>query len=889
MNPKLPTGSPDRPTPPRTADRLLEWFVAPHLLETLQGDLHEQFAYQLQRVGERRARWRYWRDVLGFVRPYVIKRNKSEYSQPSFLNPSMIRNYLTVARRNLINQKVYSLLNLSGLSLGLTCVLVITLYLKNELTYDGFHDKADRIYRLTTTTTNAAGTEIKNQTGNSGAIQGPTFAANIPEIESATRIQGVFFNVRRGNDGFYQNAHYVDDTIFETFSLPLIEGTPQSAFPAVNSIVLTEDGARKYFGTTHALGQTLSLEINGKFEPFVVSGVAQNPRPNSSVQFEMLLPFKHYESKYKDQDWLNVYLATFLVLRPDASPAAVEQKMARVFNSLGREQVVKATRERGNVEQLRFGLQSLTDIHLTLAYGGGNDIALPTNPTTLYLLGGIAAFILIIACINFVNLTVARSLRRAREVGVRKVMGGQRVQLMAQFLGESFLLSTLAFALSLGFTQLSLPFFNGISGKSLNLSYLFDTQLVLLYVGLLIMTALLAGSYPAFILSRFNPARVLYGRVGFQGKNYLSQGLVVVQFALSVFLIVATLAVFAQFDFLTTRDLGYSPNHLVRIELPSLRNGNDNFARLFKQKLANQPGIVNVATKNWLDEYTSARASNKSIDVNYLRIDENYLPTLGIHIARGRNFSPSYTSDTLDNALVNETFAREAGWKNPLTQQVIIPELNNKVYRVVGVVKDYHFSSLHEKIKPQVFVGDDDRAPFGEVWVKIRPENVARTMALLDKTYREVVPQHYYHYQFLDSVLAKQYEEETRLRQIVTWAAGLCLFISCLGLFGIATFSAERRTKEIGVRKVLGASTEEIATLLSRDLVRLIVLALFIAMPVAWWSLNQWLNVYAFHVNLSIWLFLGAAFFAVSIALLTVGFQSIKAALMNPVKSLRSE
>lgn len=801
----------------------------------------------------------------------------------------MFRNYLKIAWRTLVNQKMYSLLNLWGLCLGLTCVLIITLYLKNELTFDAFHDKADRTYRITTTTTNAAGTEVRNQTGNTGAVQGPAFRDNIPEIESVTRVQGVFFNVRRDNDGFYQDAHYVDDNIFQTFSLPLIEGTPQSALASVNSIVLSEDGARKYFGTAHALGQTLGLEIGGKFEPFVVTGVAKNPRPNSSLQFEMLLSFKHYEHKFKDQDWLNLYLATFLVLRSDAEPKAVERKMAKVFSILGREQVTQATREKGYQEQRHFGLLPLTAVHLTLAYGGGNDLAGPTNPTTLYFLAGIAIFILIIACINYVNLTVARSLRRAREVGIRKAIGGQKRQLIGQFLGESFLLSVGAFGLAVVLAQAVLPFFNTLFDKNLGLSYLFDAHLLLIYMGLLIVTTLLAGSYPAFVLARFNPAQVLYGRVGFQGKNYLSQGLVVVQFALSVFLVIATLVVFAQFDFLFTKNLGYDPKHLVRIELPSLREGNDTFANLIKQKLANQPGISSVATKNFLDEYTNARVDGKNIDINFVRIDDNYIPTMGIRLAQGRNFSPAYASDTIDNALINEAFLHEAGWQNPLGRQVVIPELSNKVYHVVGVVKDYHFSSLHMKIRPQVFVGDNDRTVFGEVWVKIRPTYIARTMALLNQTYRDIIPQHYYQYQFLDSVLAKQYQEETRLRQIITWAAGLCLLISCLGLLGIVTFSAERRTKEIGVRKVLGASTIEIATLLSRDLLWLIVLSLLIALPTAWWVLSRWLSSYPFHVNLSIWLFISAALFTVLVGLLTVSFQAAKAALANPVKSLRSE
>ncbi|UFH54227.1 ABC transporter permease [Spirosoma sp. KNUC1025] len=799
----------------------------------------------------------------------------------------MFRNYLKIAIRTIVNQRVYSLLNLSGLCIGLTSVLVIGMYLKNEMTFDGFHEQADRIYRLTNTITNAGGTEIKKQTGNTGAIQGPTFAAGIPDIASVTRVMGVSFNVHRGNDGFYQDAHYVDDNFFQTFSIPLLEGTPQSALAGLNSLVLTEKGAKKYFSDTPALGQRLGLEINGAVEPFVVTGIARNPPPNSSLQFEMLLPFKHNERKHKDDQWRNQYLATFFVVRSGASPLKIEQQMARVFAAVGQDQLTKTAQE--PQEKWQFGLQPLTDIHLTLAYGGGNELASPNSPMILYLLGGIAVFILVIACINFVNLTTARSLRRAREVGVRKVIGGQRNQLIWQFLGESFLLSAIAFGLALILAQLVLPFFNEVAGVDLSLAYLFDARLVVLYVGLLILTTLLAGAYPAFVLSRFNPVRVLAGRTGFQNRNNLSQVLVVVQYALSVFLIVATLAVFAQFDFLTTKDLGYNPEHLVRIDLPTVREGNDNLVRLFRQKLLNQPGIVDVTAKDWLEEYTSVQTTDKPIDVNYLRIDPSYLPTLGIRVAQGRNFSSAYASDTLDNALVNEAFVREAGWKNPLGQQVFFPERNRKAYRVVGVVRDYHYSSLHEVIRPQVFVGDADALAFGEVWIRIRPDHTAQTMALLSQTYRDIVPQHYYHYQFMDTILSRQYALEVRLRQIITWAAGLCLFISCLGLFGIATFSAERRTKEIGVRKVLGASTGEIVALLSRDLLWLIIPALLIAVPTAWLSINRWLEMYPFHVNLSVWLFVGAACFTVVVALLTVSFESIKAALMNPVKSLKTE
>ncbi|TAE49499.1 MAG: FtsX-like permease family protein [Bacteroidetes bacterium] len=453
-----------------------------------------------------------------------------------------------------------------------------------------------------------------------------------------------------------------------------------------------------------------------------------------------------------------------------------------------------------------------------------------------------------------------------------------------QFLGESMLLSLAAFLLALLWVQLSLPAFNTMTNKVLALSYLLDLKLVLIYTGLFLLTGLLAGFYPALVLSGFDPARTLYGRQSFMGKNYLSKGLVVLQFVLSIFLIVATLTIFSQFDYLTTYNLGYNDQHVVMVRTPRMDSRKTN---LIKEELLRNSAIEKVGTRQGGSWGTLAQADGKEIEFAFDHIDHSYLSVFDIQMAQGRGFSPEFPGDSTESVLINEAFARKTGWTEPLGKKVDF-FYNEKVYTVVGVVKDYHFASLEEEIKPQLFIFDP-KYPYGELAIKIKPEKSSETLAFIEKTYTSMFPFTPYEYQFKDEINRLQYESEEKWKQIISFSAFLTIFISCIGLFGLATLSAEKRTKEIGIRKVLGAQVSGIVMLLSSDFLKLVGLAALIAFPAAWWAMNRWLENYPYHIEVGLWIFASAALLSLIVSLLTVSVQALRAAVANPVKSLKIE
>ncbi len=876
-----------KPAPPRWATRLLHFFCAPHLLEEVQGDLEERFRRDVQRVGEAAARRRYGYSVLGFLRRFAFKRQPSEFKSVFFLHPDMLRNYFAIARRTLLRNPVFSLLNVVGLALGLTCCLLILLYTKDEVSFDRFQEKKDRLYRIVTTMSSEKGT-TKN--GSTNSIHGPAFQREIPEIEAVLRLQTQYLTLRKGSDLLSQEVIFADSTFFSVFSMPLMAGNPRTALTDPHSVVLTEAAAGKYFNATDVLGKTIELKVNEKFEAFVVTGVAKNCPQNSSLQFEMLLPFKLQEQGPANAEWIGFYLNTFVLLSPKADVRTVVPKLDRVFLTQAAEELKQARAKYDFKERVHFDLQPFPSLHLDTEFGDiRNGLAHGSNPIYSYILTGIAAFILLIACINFVNLTVARSLQRGKEIGIRKAIGGRRSQLMGQFLGESYLLCFLAFGLALALTQLALPTFNDLANKQLALSYLFDANLVGAYAALFAVTGLVAGFYPALVLSGFSPVQTLYGRfqaggVSLGGKNYLTRGLVVLQFALSVGLLIGTLVIYRQFNYLTTKPLGYNDKHLLGL---SLGWGNEGLIDRFRTEFAALPGVRAVAAKDPGDNITLAKADGKDIDFAYYGIDDQYLPTLQIPVVKGRNFSKKFPSDPTQSVLINEAFARAAGWKNPLGKQVDF-FYKKKKFTVVGVVKDYHYESLKEKIKPQLFTQDPGYG-LGQVWVKLDPAAIPETIGSIGKIYRRLMPFRPFSYEFKDETNARNYEAEARWKAMITLAAWLFLFVSCLGLFGLATFTAEQRTKEIGIRKVLGASVGSITAMLSKDFLLLVGLAIGIASPLAWYAAQAWLADFPYRIALEWWVFALAGLLAVGIALLTVSFQSIRAALMNPVNSLRNE
>ncbi len=880
----------NEPVSPRWARRLLRWFHPEETLEEVEGDLEELYAYWFQRAGKRQATWRYLLNVISVLPPFVKQRQrKNEYHQPSLIQPSMFRNYLTITLRTLAHNKVYSSINVIGLSIGLAAAMLIMLYTKDEVSYDQFHANNPHIYRVTSKSITPEGEERLD--GNTGHFQGPKFSAGVPEIRAFVRYKSDRNDIKKGTEIKSYESFVADSSFFSIFSFPLISGNPNTALKAPKSVVISEKMAEQHFGTTEALGKTLlvkdSFGEGSQFEPYTVTGVSKNCPQNSSIKFDVLFPnIVSKEEIESNENWFNVFQNTFVVLQPNADLKKVEATMNRIYLADAKDAIKMMAEKYGDKNKVIYALQPFTDMHLSKDLPAQNGLQDSSNPMFSYILSGIALFILLIACINFVNLTVARSLKRAKEIGVRKVVGGGRGQLIMQFLGESFILCFAAFAFALALLQLVLPVFNELSNKALSFSYLFDLKLVLGYCGLFIATGLLAGFYPALVLSNYSPVQTLYSRFNLSGKNYLQKGLVVLQFSLASFLIIATLTIYSQFNYLTNKDLGYNDKNVITIGKSRMSR---NEAKLLKEELLKSPNIVDVAPKNGGSWGTMAKVNGETQqDFAYETVDATYFPLLQIPIIKGRNFSADFPSDSTKAVLINETFAKKVGWKNPLGQVVDFWYREGEKYTVIGVVKDHHFEPLNAEIKPQLFTMKPGNL-YGKVFIKIKPGTETASLKHVEKTYKKLFPINPYEYTFMDEENIKRYESEAKWKQIMLFGAILTIFISCIGLFGLATLSAERRTKEIGIRKVLGASVASITALLSSDFLKLVSFSFVFAFPAAYYAIKEWLQNYPYRIDISAWTFAIAAALSILIAFFTVSFQSIRAALGNPVKSLKTE
>jgi putative ABC transport system permease protein len=800
----------------------------------------------------------------------------------------MFRNYFKTAWRNLQRNKIYSFINIAGLSIGLACSMLIMLYVKDEVSFDKFHSNVNSIYRVTRESVGPDNGGKPQKDGNTGFFQGPKFTANIPGIKSFVRIQSGREDIKNGTEITSKELLYVDSNFFSMFDFPLLGGSPTRCLTDVNAVVLSADEARKQFGTTNAVGKTVLVKKDDQFKPYTVTAVAKNTPQNSSIRFDILLPLKVSAEDYNNnENWFNIFLNTFVELEPAANIAAIESGMQRFYEQDSKEALKAVTEKYGPMNwKDSYHLQQFTNMHLSTELPPQNGLSNASNPMYSYILSGIALFILLIACINFINLTIARSVRRAKEIGIRKVIGGDRKQLILQFLGESFLLCLFSFVFAIVLVTLVLPVFNDLSNKALVISYLFDVKLVGAYILLFFITALCAGFYPALVLSGYDPVQTLYSRFVIGSKNYLQKSLVVLQFSLASFLIIATLVIYNQFNFLTQKELGYDDTNLITVDKNGLSRDE---AKLFRTTLLKNPDIVGVAAKNGGMWGTRAKVNiDSTINFTYETVDESYIPLLKIKIIQGRNFSADYPSDSSSSVLVNEAFVKKAGWKDPLKEQVNFWYDNNKKYNVIGVVKDYHFESLNSTIGPELFTMKKDNW-YGKAFIKIKPGTATTSVKYLEKTFKSMFPISPFVYDFKDEQNRKSYEAEAKWKQIMLFSAILTIFISCIGLFGLATLAAEKRTKEIGIRKVLGASVTNIATTLSNSFVKLVLIAVILAFPAAWYVMNQWLQKYPYRAEMTWWIFASAAILVLLIALCTVSFQAIKAAVANPVKSLRTE
>lgn len=871
--------------PPQIFLRFFRWFCHPELKKYVEGDLLELFYERLEKHGRRNASFWFALDVILLFRPSIIR----PY-QPT--NPMiMYRSYFKIGWRTMVRNKLYSVIKILGLGIGLTVCMLILLYTKDEVSFDRFHEKKDQIFRIVQDWTyNMSGKDENQKMGITNAVIGEVFEKEIPEVDQMVRVNGMGVIVKKDNDVFTEHALAVDSNYFKVFSFHLIAGNPTTALNDLHSIILSKEIANRYFGTTDVLGKTMQIKVADEFMDFKVTGLTEGSPQNSTLTDDMLVPFQVYERYVNNnKGWIGGSMNTFLMLHEGADQAAVTRKMQSIFDAHTKDQIAQHEQEDNMKLSIIMGLQPLTDIHLNTTLGPDNGMADGSNPVYSYVLTCIAVFILIIACINFVNLAIAQSIKRSREIGVRKVVGSTRSQVIRQFLTESFLVSTVSFALAILLTGLLIPFFNQLANKQLSFSYLADGYLVAGYLALLVITSLLAGVYPSLVLSSFQPVKVLYGRsVGIR-KSLLTRGLIVLQFTLAIFLIIGTLVVNSQLNFLSHTDLGYDSQDQVQVEIP-IRNASERLPDQFKQELLGKAGIVGVAARNRGRNISGVKVDEKTIEIENVKIDDQYIPSFQIKLVEGRNFSAGRPADSLHSVIVNERFVKEAGWslEDAVGKTVQFMDDEKREATVVGVIKDYHYVSLKEEIKPEL-LSMNPNFNFGELWVKIDPARTPEALAEIRKAFDKLVPLFPYNYAFMNDINAKNYQTEAKWRLIISIASGLFIFISCMGLFGLVGLSVEYRTKEIGIRKVLGAAVSRIVGMISREFMVLTTVSFALAVPLAWLAVGKWLEGFAYRISPGWWMFALGGVVVMLVAFLVVGAQAFRAAKADPVKNLRSE
>ncbi|HZY82477.1 MAG TPA: ABC transporter permease [Cyclobacteriaceae bacterium] len=854
-----------RTQPPRWLDRLVERFCAPHLREQIMGDLHERYYYILKREGEARARRMYLREVLAYIRPSVFRRKKH-------YRTSMFTNYFKVAFRNLLRKKIYSGINILGLSIGLASSFLILLWVIDENNYDKFHANGDQLFQVWRNMTTGGQTYTMNSQPRGIADE---MLVEYPEVEDAViTFLDQEMVVTSGENNYRERGGYAGETFFNIFTFPFIHGDPATALKGLTSAVITEKTARKMYGDDwgHAVGRSMTVDHN---KEFTITGIVKDVPENSSIQFDILLPVEEWFGREERfGEWYFMAYGVYAKLKQGTSLEAFNKKFADIFN------------RHADDNNHEIFLQPYEDIYLHSLYRDGKLVGGRIEYVRIFT--AIAIFILVIASINFMNLATARSAQRAREIGVRKVIGAQRQSLVAQFITESIGMASLAFMLAIVLVVILLPAFNYLTGKHLTFASLTGTFLMSV-IAIALVVGLISGSYPALYLSSFKPAAVLRGSLK-QGTGMvgtLRKGLVVFQFALSVLLIVSTIVVYLQLNYMRTKDLGLDRENLVYVTREGALTDRYEAAAL---ELSMQPGIESVTASNMNPlevnvNTTSVNWDGKARDNRQLFYIVNayydYVKTMKMELVAGHDFSKIYADSMA--YLVNEETARMIG--GDVVGKWI------KVYGasgpIVGVIKNFSMNSLYSPIGPVVI---RQYLPWASnLYVRTKPGETQEAIESLMRIYQKFNPDYPFNYTFLDEQFEKRYRSEQVTAKLVNIFAVMAMFISCLGLFGLTSFTVEQRKKELGMRRVLGASVSGIVVMLNKDFLKLVVIGFVIATPVTYYMMTQWLQNFAERINIGAGVFLLTGLASMLVAILTVSWQSLKAAIANPVESLKNE
>ena len=810
----------------------------------------------------------------------------------------MLKNYFKIAWRNLLKNKAFSFINIMGLSIGISICFIIMLFVQDELSYDKYNVKADRMYRI------AFKAVLNGGKINESNVMPPVAAAvkkDYPEVEATTRLtEGgkpkITYNNKIFKDGL---VALVDSNFFNVFTIPLIKGNPNTVVQEPNTVVLTKTYAGKLFGNEDPIGKLIKIATWGTDSiPYKVTGIINEVPRNSHFHFDLFASMSSIEYS-RSQKWTSSGMFTYLLLEKGHDYKKLEAKFPEMVEKymgpqIQQEMGLTMTQFRSKGNDLGFVLQPLTNIHLG-GYPTNYEMEPGGDIRYVYIFGAVAIFMLIIACINFINLSTASASKRAKEVGVRKVMGSGKSELIKQFLLESMLITFIALLIASVLVQLSLPVFNMLSGKNLIHGFSIGRVAGIILLGLLV--SVLAGIYPAFFLSSFKPIATLKGRLSATTKSYgLRSSLVIFQFFISVSLISGTIIVYQQMKYIRSKKLGWDKEQLLVVANSWMLGKNE---KILRDELLNDSRIANVTVSGyrpagWSDNnnalsYPEGQETKLTTSLEY-KVDERYIPTFNIAMAAGRNFSPQFSTDSVA-MIVNESAVKAFGYKNnqdALGKRIIRQNSvrgRNVPYTIVGVVKDFHFKSLHEQITPLLMV----LHPESGLIIKTKTKDVAGILATIKKRWKDFGPEDPVDYAFLDDLYNKTYDAEQKTGRILNIFAVITILVACMGLFGLATYTAEQRAKEIGIRKVLGASVAQVTNMLSKEFIKLVLIACVIAFPLSYWAMTKWLQDFAYRVSMSWWVFVVAGLSALIIALITVSFQAIKAAVANPVKSLRTE
>ncbi|OQP39913.1 hypothetical protein A4H97_16985 [Niastella yeongjuensis] len=806
----------------------------------------------------------------------------------------MIKHYIKIAFRNLAQQKVLSGINIVGLSVGIACFSLFLLYAVSEFSYDRFHKNTNRIYRIVEWWQG----EKREPGGYAWAYTpvAPAMKRDFPDVEYAVRLKGSDCLVKADNKVFHTSITFADTAFFQVFTFPLVYGNTQTALQQPNQVVITREKALLYFGTANVVGKTLELKTDTTFIPFTISAVAENIPANSSVKFNLLGSFEHIANdpmvQQSNLNWyMTIGMQAFVQLKP-GSRLASEQNRLNLFRRKYYPDDYKPKKNptKEDLIQTSFRLQPLRDIHMNPTIEGGND------PKNIWILITIAGAVLLIACINFTTLAIGRSANRAKEIGVQKVMGIRRNQLISQFLTESLLLSVLSTLIGLLLAEGLLPLFNQLADRQLTFSISRFPELAWLLLGLTLLVALLAGSYPALVLSSFKPIEVLKKKIRIGGSNLFTRSLVTLQFVLSIGLIISTIIILQQIAYMRTKNIGFNKENLVMINTE--RIDNKKIYPLYKQAIQHNAGILGVtASEMGLGAgegqmgtgYRDYKGELQGV-IEYPG-DYNYLHTMDMHLIAGRHFNPALASDTTGAVIVNEALVQNILGTTPekaIGIQILNAKGNRGTKTIIGVTRNFNFEDLTHMVRPQMFYRPAKFQP-SRIFVRLQAGDPGSKLTLLNNTWKQLAPDAPFEYSFVDEKFDNFYKNENRWSSIAGWAGGISIFLACLGLFGLATLAALNRTKEIGIRKVLGATVSQVVGLLSKDFVKLITVALVLATPLSWYVMHNWLQGYAWRINITWWVFALTGAFAILVSVTTVSVQAIKAAMANPVKALRNE